>query len=327
MKKLVTLLLALMLILGCVAFAEDAPTYFINPKTVAYNYWAVARAGAERAGEELGVNVIYNAPDTSDSALQIAMISDMITSGEIDGIAISPNDGSAIASVIDDALDAGINTITWDSDATGSNRAWFVAAASQEGLGEAYAESCAKQLGGKGKVVLMVAGLGAENQVVQKDAAIAYLEKNYPEIEVVDIVASNDEAAISYANAQNIIAAYPDIDGIIGFAGNEIPAFAEYYSELIAAGKYNVGDIVVSGFGLPNTCMEYIKSGIVNETIAWDPGMLGYTSVYVLDEMHKGTDIASLTEVPGECALTIDGPCIYIGTITVNADNVDSFGF
>lgn len=327
MKKLTVLFLILAICLCGLAIAEDKPTYFINPKTVAYNYWAVAREGAERAGEELDVNVIFNAPDTSDSALQIAMISDMITAGGIDGIAISPNDGSAIASVIEDALNAGINTITWDSDATGSSRAWFVAAASQAALGEAFAESCARQLNGEGQVVLMVAGLGAENQIIQKDACVNYLSANYPNIEVVDILASNDEASQSYANAQNILAAYPDVDGIIGFAGNEIPAFAEVFTEYVEAGKYAAGDIVITGFGLPGTCKEYIKSGIVEETIAWDPGMLGYTAVYILDEMHKGTDISTLTEVPGNCALTIEDGCVYIGTITVNAENVDTFDF
>ena len=177
--------------------ADGKKTFFINPKNIGPAYWAAAEKGAKKAGEDLGAEVIFNAPSDADSSKQISMINDMLAR-DIDGLAVSPNDANAIGQVIENAIDKGVNVITWDSDAAESERAYFVAAETQERLGETYVEQMAKQIDGKGKIVFMVASLGAQNMITQVDAAKAYLEKNYPDIEVLEVYASNDEQQKAY---------------------------------------------------------------------------------------------------------------------------------
>lgn len=301
-------------------------TYFINPKNIGPAYWAAAEKGALKAGEELGVEVIFNAPSDADSAKQISMINDMLAR-DIDGLAISPNDANAISQVIQSAIDKGVKVITWDSDAADSNRAYFVAAETQERLGETYVEQMAQQIDGKGKIVFMVASLGAQNMITQVDAAKAYLEKNYPDIEVLEVYASNDEQQKAYENAQNILATYKDLDGIVSFAGAESPAAAEAISEAVDNGQIEPGQVALTGFGMPSLVKQYVESGIIERFCVWDPGVLGYASVYVLDEMTKGTDISTLTEIPGVGEIRVEDQNVYTGVIEVTKDNIGDYDF
>lgn len=305
---------------------NETRTYFINPKNIGPAYWAAAEKGAMQAADELGVEVIFNAPSDADSSKQISMINDMLAR-DIDGMAISPNDANAIAQVIKSAMDKGVDVITWDSDAENSERSYFVAAETQQRLGEIYVEQMAELLGGKGKIVYMVASLGAQNMITQVDAANAYLKKNYPDIEVLEVYASNDEQQKAYENAQNILATYKDLDGIVSFAGAESPAAAEAISEAVENGQVEMGQIKLTGFGMPSLVKQYVESGVIEKFCVWDPGILGYASVYVLDEMVKGTDINSLTEIPGICDIRVEDQNIYTGVIEVTKDNIADYDF
>lgn len=306
--------------------ASDGKTFFINPKNIGPAYWAAAEKGAVQAGKDLGVNVIFNAPSDADSAKQISMINDMLAR-DIDGMAISPNDANAIKQVINGAVKDEMNVITWDSDAPDTERAYFVAAETQERLGEIYVEQMAEQIGGKGKIVFMVASLGAQNMITQVDSAKAYLEENYPEIEVLEVYASNDEQQKAYENAQNILSTYKDLDGIVSFAGAESPAAAEVLSEAVENGTIEKGQIKLTGFGMPSLVKQYVENGIIEKFSVWDPGVLGYASVYVLNEMSKGTDISTLTEIPDVCEIRVDNGNIYTGVIEITKDNIAEYDF
>ena len=306
--------------------ADGKKTFFINPKNIGPAYWAAAEKGAKKAGEDLGAEVIFNAPSDADSSKQISMINDMLAR-DIDGLAVSPNDANAIGQVIENAIDKGVNVITWDSDAAESERAYFVAAETQERLGETYVEQMAKQIDGKGKIVFMVASLGAQNMITQVDAAKAYLEKNYPDIEVLEVYASNDEQQKAYENAQNILATFKDLDGIVSFAGAESPAAAEAISEAVENGQIEKGQVALTGFGMPSLVKQYVESGIIERFCVWDPGVLGYASVYVLNEMSKGTDISTLTEIPDVGEIRVDGQNVYTGVIEITKDNINDYDF
>lgn len=83
----------------------------------------------------------------------------------------------------------------------------------------------------------MVAGLGAENQIAKIEASKAKLARDYPDIEVVATVSSNDEMQVSLTNAQNLIKTYPELKGIVGFAGGEAPSAAQAIEQAVDAGE------------------------------------------------------------------------------------------
>ena len=56
------------------AQGQATRTYFINPKMVGAAYWETAKEGAMQAGEDLGVEVIWNGTSEVDVAKQINMV-------------------------------------------------------------------------------------------------------------------------------------------------------------------------------------------------------------------------------------------------------------
>ena len=54
-------------------------TILVMPKLVGIPYFNASEAGALKAGEDLGVNVIYAGPNQADAAAQVRMIEDYIS--------------------------------------------------------------------------------------------------------------------------------------------------------------------------------------------------------------------------------------------------------
>lgn len=89
----------------------------VMPKLIGIPYFTQTGEGAIQAGEDLGVNVIYNGPTVGDVAEQIKMLEDYITQG-VDAIAVAPNDPAAMDPVLRKAREAGILVLDWDTEAT-----------------------------------------------------------------------------------------------------------------------------------------------------------------------------------------------------------------
>lgn len=304
----------------------DARTYFMNPKSIGPAYWAAAEKGALQAGEDLGVNILYNAPTEADSSKQINMIQDMLTR-QVDGIGISPNDAKAVGPVFRKAIGEDVQVVTWDSDAPETDRQYYVAPATDEEVGDLLAKTIGEEIGGEGEVAFMVAGLGSQNQIAKSDAAKAYFAEHYPGIEVVTTVSSDDDQQKAYANAQNLLRTYPDLKGIIGFAGGEPPAAAEVVEQAIQAGTLEAGQIAITGIAVPSVVKNYIKNGTINTDIIWDPGKLAYATVYIMDQLAQGNEITDGMEIPTVGPVTVDGQSVFIGMLEVNSENVDEFDF
>jgi len=300
--------------------------YFINPKSIGYAYWEFAKKGAEQAGTDVGVEVVFNGHTDIDSAKQINMIEDMLTRGAT-GIAVAPNDAQAVASLFSRARSQGVNVVTFDSDAPDTERQYYVGPDTDKAMAEKLIDIIAEDIGGKGEIAFMVAGLGAENQIAKMKAAKAKLEAEYPDIKLVATVSSNDEMQVSLTNAQNLIKTYPNLKGIVGFAGGEAPSAAEAVEQAVKAGELKGGQISITGIGWPNMCRNYIKNGTINKTLAWQSEQLGYASVFILKSLAKGTDIKGEMKMPNGKTIKIDGTNVFTGLLEISKDNVDDYNF
>ena len=105
--------------------------------------------------------MVFNGTTDVNSAKQIDMIEDMMTRGAT-GLVVAPNDAKAVASVFSRARAQGINVITFDSDAPDTERQYYVGADTDQKLAEQLIDIIAEDIGGKGIIAFMVAGLGAE---------------------------------------------------------------------------------------------------------------------------------------------------------------------
>jgi rhamnose transport system substrate-binding protein len=89
--------------------------------------------------------------------------------------------------------------------------------------------------------------------------------------------------------------------------------------------------VIGTGYCSPNTARAYIKSGAMPFTVLWDPGALGYLTVWAGKQLIDEAPLKASNTVPG-----MDKPVGYdastgillLGDPTVfTAKNVDNFKF
>ena len=97
--------------------AEDASDLDLTYAVVTHAraddaFWSVVKSGADRAGEDLGVDVEYNAdPDVTKQAELV----DSAVADEVDGIVVSMGDPDGLEKSVKAAVEAGVPVITINS--------------------------------------------------------------------------------------------------------------------------------------------------------------------------------------------------------------------
>jgi len=126
----------------------------VIPKGTSHVFWQSIHAGAVKAAQELGVEVIWRGPlreDDRDS--QVSEVEGFVSRG-VSGIVLAPLDDTALVAPVSAATRAGIPVVIIDSGLKGGDYASFVATDNHKG-GRLGGEHLAQVLGGKGKVVLL----------------------------------------------------------------------------------------------------------------------------------------------------------------------------
>jgi ribose transport system substrate-binding protein len=186
---------------------------------------AAAEAWSERG---VKVDVVVQSANV-DVPGQIAHVRNFISQG-VDAIIINPNSPTAFDPVFAQAKEAGILVISTDAEVS-SQDAIYVGI-DQKAWAARAAEWLAETLDGEGQVVAIngVAGHPANEMRVE-----GYREvfAEHPGIEVVNEVNANWDQAQGQQAMQNLLATYPDIDGV--FVQDGMAAGA--WSAIMDAGK------------------------------------------------------------------------------------------
>ena len=108
---------------------------------------------------------------------------------------------------------------------------------------------------------------------------------NYPGINVVATVYGDDLADKSYRETQGLIQTYPDLKAIIAPTSVGIVAAAQAVTD---AGK--IGQINVTGLGLPSEMAGHVESGASQSFAIWNPIDLGYSATMLANDLIKGDE-------------------------------------
>src|SRR5687768_673540 len=129
-------------------------TIAVIPKGTSHVFWQSIRAGAERAGKELGVNIIWRGPlREDDRASQVAEVEGFITRG-VSGIVLAPLDEVALVGPVSAASRAKIPVVIFDSALKGDQYVSFVATDNRRG-GQMAGEGLAGMIKNRGKIVVL----------------------------------------------------------------------------------------------------------------------------------------------------------------------------
>ncbi|MGV8949799.1 MAG: rhamnose ABC transporter substrate-binding protein [Cypionkella sp.] len=273
LKKILTTVAAASIFAGTAAHAEVKIALVV--KALGIGFFEAANKGAEEAAKELGdVKVIYTGPTDTTAEGQIEVINSLIAQG-VDAIAISANDPDAVAPALKKAMDRGITVISWDSGVAPEGRQMHLNPSSSALIGNMIIKLAADNLPDGGEVAVLSATATSTNQNTWIEEMNKVLP-NYPNIKVVGTVYGDDLADKSYREAQGLMQTYPDLKAIIAPTSVGIVAAAQAVTD---AGK--IGQINVTGLGLPSEMAGAVESGASKSFAIWNPIDLGYAATMI----------------------------------------------
>ena len=323
MKKVLSLVLMLSLVLTAAASAE---TIVVMPKLVGIPYFNASEVGALEAGKELGIEVVYTGPTEGDAAQQVQMIEDLLIRG-IDCLAIAPNDPDAVSPVLQKCKEANVLVVDWDTTAKGDDVKYSIHQIDDKAYGEFIWDKLVEAMGtDSGEYAIVTGYLTAANLNTWINYGLEYAKVKYPNLKLVtDPVPSDESAQEAYTKTLELLAAYPDLKGIVG-----ISTPAPIGAAMAIQEKGLQDKVAVVGSSMPTDSAPYLKDGSLDFGILWDPGMLGKLTVYVAHYELNGTKVENGMDIPGVGPITMldDGKTIIMGPPTVwTAENVDNYDF
>jgi len=288
------------------AFAEDNVRIALVVKALGIGFFEAAAKGAEEAAAELGnVEIIYTGPTDTTAEGQIEVINALIAQN-VDAIAISSNDTDALVPALKKAMDRGITVISWDSGVAPEGRQLHLNPSSNPLIGNMIIKLAADHLPDGGQVALLSATTTSTNQNIWMEEMNKVMG-NYPGIEVVATVYGDDLADKSYREATGLMQSYPDLDAIIAPTSVGIVAAAQ---AVVDAGE--VGQVNVTGLGLPSEMAGAIESGASQSFAIWNPIDLGYSAAMLAYELSHNDVVAE----PGAVI-----PMGRMGNLTLDDNN------
>ncbi|MEE3069610.1 MAG: rhamnose ABC transporter substrate-binding protein [Pseudomonadota bacterium] len=277
MKKLTGLMTTVAMATGLfanAAAAEDVRIALVV-KALGIGFFEAAAKGAEEAAAELGdVEIIYTGPTDTTAEGQIEVINSLIAQN-VDAIAVSANDTDALVPTLKKAMQRGITVISWDSGVAEDGRQAHLNPSSNALIGNMIVKLAADHLPDGGDVAVLSATTTSTNQNIWIEEMTKVLP-NYPGINVVGTVYGDDLADKSYREAQGLMQSYPDLDAIIAPTSVGIVAAAQAVAD---AGK--IGQVNVTGLGLPSEMAGAIESGASKSFAIWNPIDLGYSAAMI----------------------------------------------
>lgn len=265
---------------------EGKLTFIFVPKVIHPWYEAVMDGAAFAVDEYkkrgIDIDVVWDAPPQADVDDQNRRIETDI-GRKPDGLAVSCLDPATNIQVLDEAVNAGVSVITFDTAC--AERFTFVGHRQNEQDGYDLGKVLAEKLGGKGKVGILSGSLTAPNHVERVNGFKRAMAE-YPGIEIVFEQPDNDSLETAVTLTENALQANPDLRGIFGSnASNPIGAARAVTN----AGK--AGEVVVVGMDdLPET-LQLIEDGAILATKAQRQWEIGYWSVVYMVARKAGHTI------------------------------------
>ena len=275
-------------VMAGVLLAQPKLKIAVIPKGTTHIFWKSVEAGAQAAGKEAGVEIIWKGPlKENDRAQQIAIVEQFVQEG-VSGIVLAPLDNTALQRPVAAALGKRIPVVIFDSalkGEAGKDFVSFVATDNKKG-GMLGGEHLSKLLNGKGKIVLLRYQVGSASTQEREDGFVAAMSKNPGLKMIVENRYAGATAGEAKTAAMNIIDKLKEADGV--FAPNESSTFGM----LLALRQNNLaGKIKFVGFDTSPPLIEALQKGEIDALVAQDPTKMGYEGVKTLVASIQGKQV------------------------------------
>ncbi len=299
-------------------------TIALMPKSKGNAYFISCKKGADKAAQELGVDLVFDGPTDPDPAKQNEIVENWITLG-VDAIAVACENREGISTALRKAKAKGIKVITYDADALPDAREFFVNQATPEGIGFALMDEAARLCGNEGEFAIITASLTAANMIEWQKYIEARRADKYPNMKMIALRPCDDLKDKAQSETTALLSANANLKCIMAICSPGVPGAAEAVKQ---AGK--VGKVKVLGLGLPNENKRYVHDGVTDSVILWNTEDLGYLAVYSANALAKGELKAGDKKVKAGALGEFDivGDNIMLGKPFIfNKANIDQFDF
>ncbi len=265
----------------------------VIPKGTTHIFWKSVKAGAQKAGREAKVEILWKGPlKESDRAQQIQLVQQFVSQG-VDAIVLAPLDFRALVKPVQAAAAKKIPVIIIDSalDAeVGKDYQSFVAT-DNLAAGKLGGSKLVSLIGGKGKVVLLRYAAGSASTEAREAGFLGALS-DHTDIEVtVDNQFAGATAGEAKTASLNLMDQLKVADAI--FCPNESTTMGM----LLALRQEGLaGKVKFVGFDASPPLVAALRSGEIDALVVQDPYKMGYMGVLTAAAALQGKKVDALID-------------------------------
>jgi ribose transport system substrate-binding protein len=253
---------------------DDTLQIALVSKGFQHQFWQAVKAGAQEKADELGVEMTFDGPASETEVdAQLQMLQTAIDR-QPDAIGYAALDPEACIPLMDTAKQANIPVVEFDAGCS-SDVPVNISKTDSKVAGALAAEHMAELIGGSGKVAIVGHSQINSTGVERRDGFVEKLEKDFPDIEVVDIQYGDGDHLKSADIAKAMLAANPDLKGLYGTNEGSAIGIVNAVNEL----GQQPGELTIVGFDSGQAQIDAIKSGVMAGAITQDPIGIGRCTV------------------------------------------------
>ncbi len=234
MKRFAKLSLLVLVIMGLLlpmnVFAAEKVKVGISIPSADHGWtggvvWWAQQAVEDWKGKDADIEFFLVTADSP--AKQIGDVEDLMVK-EIDALVILPYDSAPLTPVVEEAYNSGIYTVVVDRGLTKEAQNVYIAG-DNPGLGRVSGEWMAKEMGGKGKIVVLE-GIPCVINTERVEAFNAVIAK-YPDMEIMDSQPAHWSTQKGLEIMENYLQKYDQIDAVWAQDDDVLKGVLQAYKE------------------------------------------------------------------------------------------------
>ena len=257
-------------------------------------HWITLKEGAEKVAKELGVELVFMAPNTKDDAQQIEQVNNAVAAG-CNAIIVAANGPDAISSALKEAEAAGVKIVYVDSPANVEAEATF--STDNTAAGKTAGETMLKALTDKGitsgKIGIVNVNAATASCVARENGFRSAFEGTG--FELLETQYGEGDAAKSQGIAENYIT-----QGVVGIFGCNEGSTNGAGNAVKAAGA----EVICVGFDKSDAILGLIQDGYILATMAQNPDVMGAEGVKAAVAALNGENLGGAVTDTGVSVLT-----------------------
>ncbi len=284
--------------------------YYV-PKFTGFIFFELAGQGAQKACDELGVEMVTLGTTQNDVEGYVQILQNLVPQKPQIMVTTS-SDANAPVPVLKKMKANGATIVTFDSPVGKGGQDLYVNMAPYRIQAIAELESALYNNPNGGKVIWLAPSpnITLFNKVKEEIDDLVETVPKYKVFQFIDTLYMDDDPDKSYQVATSAMEAHPDLAGFITSSGMANPAVNKAIQD---TGR--VGKVYSTGMALPSTMETFLNDGVCKQFALWSPYWFGYMSAYLAIKIHRG-------EIKVQDGNVVDVPNIGKRKMYMTADEV-----